>query len=90
MTDQPASPSPQPASSKKIPPVMNPTVDLSVLLSTIIGETGNTQDVAGGFRIAVMHTTSFPWDEIFKELLYRDFKVAVTRHKADLFIEAIL
>lgn len=81
MTDQPASP-------KKIPPVVNPTTDLSALLLTIIGETGTVQDLAGGFRIAVMHANSFPWDEIFKELLYRDFKVAVTKYKADLFIEA--
>ena len=28
------------------------------------------------------------WDELFKALLYRDFKVSITRQKADLYIEA--
>ena len=42
----------------------------------------------GAFSIKVHHARMFPWDEVFKHLLFRDFKVDVTRHKADFFIEA--
>ena len=40
------------------------------------------------YKLKVYHTRAFPWDDVFKHLLYRGFKVAVTSHKADLFIEA--
>jgi hypothetical protein len=30
----------------------------------------------------------FPWDDVFKALLFREFTVYVSNHKADLFIEA--
>jgi hypothetical protein len=73
---------------KKIPPVTNPGVDVGEHLSFVIGETGALQDSMGGYRIKIYHAGAFPFDEVFKTLLYRDFKVYVTRHKADLFIEA--
>ena len=72
----------------KTPPVINPSVDLSQHLAYLIGETGGLQEMMGGYKIKVFHTRMFPWDDVFKTLLYRDFKVYVTRHKADLFIEA--
>jgi hypothetical protein len=46
------------------------------------------EDVPGTFRIHINHAAGFPWDEVFKTLLYRDFHVSVTRQKADLFIDA--
>jgi hypothetical protein len=72
----------------KVPPVINPGVDVAEQLRFLIGETGILEDVMGSFRIKVFHTRMFPWDDVFKTLLYRDFQVYVTRHKADLYIEA--
>lgn len=73
---------------KKVPPVINPGVDVAEQLRYLIGETGHLDDVTGTLRIKVYHSRMFPWDDVFKTLLYRDFQVWVTRHKADLFIEA--
>lgn len=64
------------------------TRDASEELNWLIGDTGALQDWMGGYKIKVFHTRAFPWDDVFKSLLYRNFKVYVTRHKADLFIEA--
>jgi hypothetical protein len=62
--------------------------DIEQQLIYLMGDTGGLQSVMGAFRIKVYHTRAFPWDDVFKLLLYRDFKVDVTHHKADLFIEA--
>jgi hypothetical protein len=75
-------------SEKKIPPVINPTVDVGEQLTYLIGDTGSLNEAMGGYRIKVHHTRGFPWDDVFKTLLYRDFKVYLTRHKADIYIEA--
>ena len=72
----------------KTPPVINPTVDVADELKRLMGETGVLMDSLGSLKIKVFHTRMFPWDDIFKTLLYRDFQVYVTRHKADLYIEA--
>jgi len=69
-------------------PVQNPAGDVSEELTNLMGDTGGLNEVMGGYRIKVYHTRAFPWDEVFKVLLYRDFKVYVTRHKADIYIEA--
>lgn len=74
--------------AQKIPPVINPGVDIAEQLRYLIGETGVLEDALGAFRIKIHHTRMFPWDDVFKALLYRDFQVWVTRHKADLYIEA--
>ncbi len=71
-----------------IPPVINPTVDVEEELSWLIGDVGTIYQAMGGYKIAIHHAGAFPWDEVFKALLYRGFQVWVTRHKADLFIEA--
>ena len=68
--------------------IADPTIDIEAQLRYLMGDTGGLQNVMGAFRIKVYHTRAFPWDDVFKLLLYRDFKVDVTRHKADLFIEA--
>ena len=75
--------------AENVPPVSNPTVDVSEQLRYLMGETGGLNEALGGYRIKVFHTRAFPWDEVFKTLLFRDFKVYVTRHKADLYIEAM-
>ena len=75
--------------NEKGPPVTNPTVDVGDALAWLIGETGGVEPMMGGYRIAVYHTRAFPWDDVFKTLLFRDFKVYVNRRKADLFIEAM-
>ena len=41
-----------------------------------------------GFKIKIFHSRAFPWGEVVKALLYRNFRVSLTRHKADIFIEA--
>jgi len=75
-------------SQGKVPPVTNPSVDVGEQLRYLMGDTGGLNEAMGGYRIKVYHTRAFPWDEVFKTLLYRDFKIYVTRHKADIYIEA--
>jgi hypothetical protein len=75
---------------KKIPPVTNPAVDIGETLRFLIIDTGAVQESLGGFRIKVYHARAFPWDDVLKALLYRDFRVYVTLHKAELYIEASL
>ena len=74
--------------SSKIPPVTNPQVDIGQILAYLVGETGGVQESLGGFKIKIYHSRAFPWGEVVKALLYRDFRVSLTRHKADIFIEA--
>jgi len=76
------------ADEKKIPPVLYPTRDVGEELTWLIGDTGGLSTLMGGYKIKVFHTRAFPWDDVFKTLLFRDFKVYVSRHKADIFIEA--
>ncbi len=70
------------------PPGSVPSIDVGEQLRHLIGDTGSVTEALGGYRLAVFHTTGFPWAEVFKVLLYRDFKVNVGRTKADLYIEA--
>jgi len=72
----------------KTPPVIDPSLEVAQELRRLMGDTGTLIDAMGAFKIKVFHTRMFPWDDVFKTLLYRDFQVYVTRHKADLFIEA--
>ena len=69
-------------------PFLNPGVDVVESLRYMMGDTGELQESMGGFRIKVFHVRAFPWGDVCKTLLYHDFKVYVTRHKADIFIEA--
>ena len=69
-------------------PDANLAVDLGESLAYLIGDTGAVQESLGGFKIKIFHSRAFPWGEVVKALLYRDFRVYVTRHKADIFIEA--
>ena len=73
---------------QKMHPVTHPTRDVGEELEWLVGETGGVVHSMGGYKIKVFHTRAFPWDDVFKTLLFRDFKVYVTRHKADIFIEA--
>jgi len=77
-----------PPQQPNIPPVTNPTVDVAELLRYMMGDTGDLQELMGGFRIKIFHAKAFPWDQVLRALLYRDFRVSLTRHKADIFIEA--
>jgi hypothetical protein len=72
----------------KPPDVSNPGVDVAELLRHLMGDTGDLVESLGGFKIKVHHTRAFPWGEVFKTLLYRDFRVYVTRRKAEILIEA--
>ena len=74
---------------EKVPPVINPGVDVADELAYLIADTGGLEELMGGYRIKVYHTRAFPWDDVFKVLLFRDFKVYVGRKKADLYIEAL-
>ena len=73
---------------KNSPPVENPAVDVAEMLRYMMGDTGDLQESMGGFRIRIFHIRAFPWGEVCKTLVFHDFKVYVTRHKAELFIEA--
>ncbi len=72
---------------KRIPPVADPTANIEKELTRIVGDMGIVEEASGAYRIKVAHSRAFPWDDVFKQLLYRDYKVEVTRHKADLIIE---
>ncbi len=72
----------------KVPLVSNPGIDLGEALAQVMGDTGGVHEMMGGFRIKVYHLRAFPWADVFKMLVFRDFRVYVTRHKADIFIEA--
>ena len=74
----------------KAPPVTNPGLDVATAISELIGDTGGVQEVMGGFRIRIYHARAFPWADVLKILVFRDFKVYVRRHKADMFIEAVI
>ena len=76
-------------SSVKTPLVIDPEADLVLVIRNIVGHMGDVEEVPGGFKIKVHHGGSFQWYELFKALVYRDLKVNVTRHKADLYIEAV-
>lgn len=72
-----------------IPPVSNPEAEVVDQLTYLMGETGGiVESSVTTYKLKVYHTRAFPWDDVFKNLLYRGYKVAVTSHKADLFIEA--
>jgi hypothetical protein len=68
--------------------IENPTVDVAETLRYLMDDTGGLQESQGGFRIEVYHTKAFPWAAVFKILLDHNFRVYVTRRKADLRIEA--
>jgi hypothetical protein len=75
---------------RKDPIVTNSSIDIGEALSHLMGDTGGLQESMGGFRIKVYHLQGFPWGEVMRQLVYRDFKVYVTRHKADIMIEAMI
>lgn len=70
--------------TKASPPAAKIAEDLRHLL----GDMANVQELPDGFKIKVYHTRAFPWDDVFKMLLYRDYKVNLSRRKADIYIEA--
>ena len=72
----------------RTPPVTAPAADMADQITFLVGETGALVDAEKGYKIKVFHTRAFPWDDVFKALLYRGYTACVTAHKADLFIEA--
>lgn len=75
---------------KKSPLVTDPDVEIGIVIRDIVGHMGAVEQDGGSFKIKVHHGGSFPWDILFKALLYRDYKVAITRLKAEIFIEAMV
>lgn len=75
---------------KKSPLVTDPDVEIGIVIRDIVGHMGAVEQNGGSFKIKVHHGGSFPWDILFKALLYRDYKVAITRLKAEIFIEAMV
>ena len=76
-------------SAKRPTLVIDPDVDVGVVVRDIVGHMGAVEESAGAFKIKVHHGRSFPWDDLFKSLLYRDYKVSITRIKAELYVEAM-
>ena len=72
---------------KRTPPVADPMANIEKELTRIVGDMGVVEEASGALRVKVAHSRAFPWDDVFKQLLYRDYKVEVTKHKADLIIE---
>jgi len=73
--------------AKRTPPVADPGANVFKELERIVGDMGMVEEEGGTIRVKVAHSRAFPWDDVFKQLLYRDFDVKVTKHKADLIIE---
>ena len=67
-----------------------PSINLAQSLEDLLGDMGGVQELEGGFKIKVYHTGAFPWETVFKMLLYRNYKVRVTHQKADIYIEALI
>jgi hypothetical protein len=67
-----------------------PAMDVAQSLSYLMGDTGGLRESLGGFRIEVYHTTAFPWAGVFKILLDHQFRVSVSRRKADMIVEAFI
>ena len=65
-----------------------PTANVEKELTRIVGDMGFDEQASDAYRIKVAHSRAYPWDDVFKQLLYRDYKVEITNHKADLIIEA--
>jgi hypothetical protein len=76
-------------SPKSPAPIVQTTTDVAEELRFLMGDMGGLNETMGGYRIKVYHTRAFPWDEVFKLLLFRGFRVYVTNHKADIYIEAM-
>jgi hypothetical protein len=72
----------------RTPPVIDPAADVGEQLRYVIGDMGTLETVENGYKLKVCHTRAFPWDDVFKLLIYRGYRVSITGHKADLFIEA--
>ncbi len=70
--------------------VIDPNIDVGQELARLVGQAGSIENVMGGFRIKVLSTRGFPWEDVVRLLLYRDFKVDVRLQKPDLLIEARL
>jgi hypothetical protein len=75
------------AKTKRTPPVADPSANVLKEVERIVGDMGMVEEDGGAIRVKVAHSRAFPWDDVFKQLLYRDYKVEVTKHKADLIIE---
>ncbi len=71
-------------------PDADPGVDVAEKLRYLMGDTGGLHESLGGFKIEVFHTRAFPWAGVFKVLLDQNFRVYITRRKADVRIEASL
>jgi hypothetical protein len=76
--------------TKTTPAPTMPSINLAQSLEDLLGDMANVQELPEGFKIKVYHTRAFPWDDVFKMLLYRDYKVNVSRRKADIYIEALI
>lgn len=87
-SDSSSAGSPTPLDTASSSSGLSPTMDVADQLRYLIGDTGILHESMGGYKIAVCHTRMFPWDDVFKVLLYRNFNVYVTRKKADMYIEA--
>ncbi len=68
--------------------VTNPDADLPGHLNYLIADTASLDEEGTGLKIKIFHSRAFPWEDVFKALLYRGYAVKITNHKADLFIEA--
>jgi hypothetical protein len=68
--------------------VTNPDADLVGHLNYLIADTATLEEAGNALKIKIFHSRAFPWEDVFKALLYRGFAVKITNHKADLFIEA--
>jgi hypothetical protein len=67
-----------------------PSSELSLIhqLQLLVSETAGIESTPTGLRLKIFHMRAFPWDDVAKTLLYRNYTVLIVRKKADFFIEA--
>lgn len=68
--------------------VINPDADLPGHLNYLISDTATLEESGSSLKIKIFHSRAFPWEDVFKALLFRGYAVKITNIKADLFIDA--
>ncbi|MEM2123187.1 MAG: hypothetical protein QXE79_06085, partial [Candidatus Bathyarchaeia archaeon] len=68
------------------PPIPRAYIDLESKIEDVVGETGIIKPKYGGYDIAVLDESMFPWPTVFKLLLEHQFEIWVTQSKGRILV----
>ncbi|MBS7645481.1 MAG: Lrp/AsnC ligand binding domain-containing protein [Candidatus Bathyarchaeia archaeon] len=68
------------------PPIPKLYVDVESKIRDVIGETGTVESKYGGYDIAVLDESMFPWPTILKLLLEYQFEIWITQSEGRILI----